>query len=326
MKDIFAVIMTTIATDNKTPDDNIITEARLLFNKINYTTNRLTITGLQNEVSTEISHLEKRLNEAKEDKAKFYIYKACDLYCAIYKMPEERLPYLLNMIAIIENDRAAISDREKILTRVKIADVLYDENKIEESHRYIYNLYQTEPESFKDLLSGYLILIETSILLKKYELAEKILNNAFTKSIELQQEPFCKFAHLNYVKLYLHNADYDKAIAHIIETKHMRNSALNMLQEAQMRIYETIYFFLIGDAGYANQLITINLKFCEFHNIGERSPEIQEIFTILNELIKAQLSNTVITQKTMDSLMHFQTGEWAIYGNLLLHLPKKISE
>ncbi len=325
MEAIFAMVMTTVATNNQTPDDDIITEARLLFNKINQTTNRCTITGVQNEVSSEISRLENRLSEAKGDKAKFYICKACDLYCIIYKTPEERLSYLQKMITIIETPGADIPNREKALTRFKIADVLYDENKIEEAHTYIYNLYKSEPESFKELLSGYQLLVETSILLKKYDLAEKILNDEFSKSIELQTEPYCKFAHLNYAKLYLHKADYEKAITHIIETKHMRKSELNMLLEAQIRIYETIYFFLIGDVDYASQLITINLKFCEFHNIGDRSPEIKEIFNTVNELIQARLNNSTITIKTMDSLNRFQTGPWRIFGELLMRLPKKLS-
>ena len=323
MEQIFALVMLTEPPINQTPDDNLISEARLLFDKINQTTSRPRIISKAQEVSNDIISLEQHLTKAKGDKARFYVYKASDLYCLIYKTPNDRLSYLQKMVNIIDDGNADISEREKMLTHFKIADVLYEENKIEESFDYIYRLYLTEHDNFKELLSGFHILLETSILLKKYDIAEKVLNDEFHTRIVKQVEPFNKFAHLNYVKLYLHKADYSKAVSHIIETKKISSTAHNTIQEAQLRAFETIYFYLSGDLDYAMQLITINLKFSEFHSIIDRSPEIHELFKTLSNLIDSRLNNAVINQNLIDSIEQFHTGQWAIFGKLLMRLPKK---
>jgi hypothetical protein len=305
-------------------DEKLIIEARMLFNKINQLTVRYRIADVQEEVNKEISQLEKHVNETKDPRARYYIYKTSDLYCVIYKSASEREPYLQKMMTIIEKDNADLPEREKGLTMFKLADVLYDDNKIEEAHNFVYKLYNERPDSFKNFFSGFHILIETSILLKKYDIAELILNKEFTKIIEMQQEPFCTFALLNYAKLYLHKADYEKALGYIIETKKLHNKTLNAAQEVQIRIYENIYFYLSGDVDFAKQLVSANLKFCEYQKIAERNPQAQLIFDIINACIKANLYDKPLPQETLDAIQNFQKGTLAIFGRLLLRMAPKV--
>jgi tetratricopeptide (TPR) repeat protein len=325
MELIIAYVVPAIIPSNETFDDRLIIEARALFNKINKTTDRHLIANIRDEVSKEADRLEKCIKQSVDPKAKYYVYKACDLYCIMYKKPGDRLPYLQKMIDIIENEITDIPERERALTRFKIADVLYDENKISDSYNYIYKLYTTQPESFKNLLSGFHILIETAILLKKYEIAEHILDMEFHQIIALQQEPYCTFAHLNYAKLYLHMGDYEKAIGQIIEIKKVIGQEPNVLREAQIRIYETMYFFLTGDTGFAGQLSNINKRFFEEQKIFDRSPDIAEVQQIINAFIEEAINKKPVSKEIMDSLKYFQKGPNAIFGELLTRITATLS-
>jgi len=328
LKLIIALVVPPVNPHNDTSDEHLIIEARTVFNKLNKITISRLITEKQNEIEQEISKLESAATKTTNPKARYYIYKVCDLYAIVYKKPADRVPYLKKMLEIIDHEVTDITEREKALTHFKIADNLYDENKIEEAHKYIYDLYVTRPESFKGLLSGYHLLIETAILLKKYDLAESILNTEFNNAIADQEDPFCSFAHLNYTKLYLHKGDYEKAIAQIIELKKIPHQLPNAMQEAKLRMFENIYFFLIGDMDYAAQLIPVNKVFFDDSKILDRSSDLKQIVSSIDICIDAALHKKPLPRKTFNTIQHLNTGPNAIFGVLLMRmaltLPKSL--
>jgi len=103
----------------------------------------------------------------------------------------------------------------------------------------------------------------------------------------------------------------------------VHNKTLNAAQEVQIRIYENIYFYLSGDIDFAKQLVSANLKFCEYQKIAERNPQAQLVFDIINACIKASLYEKSLPDDTMQALENFQKGTLAIFGRLLMRMVPK---
>ncbi len=308
------------ASSGITSDKHLLNEARLLFKKINHLTMCYRAVDVHDEVFRQVKRLENYISQAREPKTRYYIYKAADLYCVIYKQPADRVPYLHMMMDIIDNQHTDLPDREKALTMFKFGDVLYDENKIEETHQFVYNLYVQQPGLFKNLLSGYHLLIESAILLKKYDLAESILDKEFSKLIEANHKPYSTFALFNYVKLYMHKGDYDKALAYLIETIKGDNQVFNSGQEVEMHLYENMCFFLSGDIEYAQELVNTNLLLCKSKGMTKRNPYIKQMFDCIEAAVNLRLNNIPLSKEIRDTLNHFQKGTYAIFGKLLMRM------
>jgi hypothetical protein len=320
MKESFTNSTQVSSTSAEAFDRHLINEAHLLFKKINHLTINYRAVDVHDEVYRQVRRLENYLGQVKDAKTRYYIYKAADLYCVIYKKPADRVPYLHMMMDILEKDNTDIPDREKALTMFKFGDVLYDENKIEQTHSFVYKLYCEQPRLFKNLMSGYHLLVETGILLKKYDLAESILKNEFQKIIEEREQNYCTFALMNYAKLYLYKGDYDKALSYIVETKKAHNAIFNAGQEAEIRLYENMCFFFSGDIEFAKQLVITNLIFCYSKGMQGRDPHIKQMFDIIEASINSRLTNKPISIETMDALMQLQKGTYAISGKLLMRM------
>jgi len=307
-------------TSTEAFDKHLLNEARLLFKKINELTVRFRAADVHDQVHRQVKRLENYVGQVKDPKTRYYIYKTSDLYCVIYKDPSARIPYLHMMMDIIETDDTVVPEREKALTMFKFGDVLYDEHKIEQAHNFVHKLYREEPKLFKNLLSGYHLLIETAILLGKYDLAEQVLNKEFAHAIKTKEQTYCAFALMNYAKLYLHKGDYEKSLGYLMETKKIHNQIFNPGQEVEIRLYENMCFFLSGDIDFARQLVNANLKFCRAKGLSQRNPRIKQMVDIINDAVTARINSIPVSKDTLTTLKHFQKGTYAIIGKLLTRM------
>ena len=236
----------------------------------------------------DLQQMEKDLKGKKYYLAQYYLYRTlCNYYNYYHRDSALSLDYLQKAMQLKDKIAGFFPINIHQFLRLLYADALLAFNEVERSFALYKEVFD---EGINEGMYGYYYHCEqysiAAILLKKYDKAERLLQNYFDPCLERENDIYATRGALAYAKLYLSNGEYKKAQSYIKSGIRINEKSFYLPFEIQLRALENIYFFLQNDYDFAKQLAQRNAKFISNQKAEELTKNYRNFFKIIAAFIQ----------------------------------------
>jgi len=308
--------------------EHIMIEGRLIRQRI---TNAMARGGGTLSTLHEIEHDLARL-EAMIDRS-VPSQPVCQLYLAFAQYDKvivngntERQRHHLRMtLAIMEKEHDAYTDEDRQLVHCKIGDTYYQESELEQAYALYKEIIPQWPQVFKTQFFYTSTFAQLSILCNDFLQTDRIIEEFYGPYLAQGAEgglPAVSAA-IQIAKRQLLTANYEEAYRHIQLGYGANDKGLLVPFDIELRKLETIYFALIGNAAFADDLIDKNLKFLQSKGLSVKTSPNAIFFKLIRAILAESVSGKKLTEGQVKQLQEQGQGFAAIGGRLLDYLRTK---
>lgn len=306
----------------RTPGDDVLVEAGLVNSLIQNTAALGRQLRLGDEIEQRLNALAVRARELDEEPNVEALYQCFRAWVAFYtgidSQPAMRLTYLQQIATLCERYPDRISEEEKILTPARIAEARYAASEFETAaHRYA-EVFETHAEVMHRDFYHTTKYAQVLIILGECARAEKLLDQRFGVFVQNKEANMATMGSLSYAKLYLRAGQFDRAKYFIDLGFELIAKNFYIQYEIELRILETVYFYLSGDQEFAETLSTKHLKYLQSRGFTLRTSRYYPwFFTLIPAFISEKAGLRKLTAKQEAKLQDFDDGPARLYGIFL---------
>jgi hypothetical protein len=278
-------------------------------------------------IHNELLEIEKSLKGTKNFNAKYQLNRALSIYynhCVAE--PDKAIMCLDENLKIINSNQAYFNQEETVLTKCRIAEMLYMNSKFEEAFISYKELFEKNEEILGNDFYHNAKFAQLAIILGKFDFAKELITNRFSLFIENKQSGSGTMGCLLFAKLYLFNDPENIANKYIQTAKKLISKSFYIQYEFEVRILENIYFILKKDYKTAISLLKKNLKFMNSKGLNLKNSEIIYVFVLLQAIMKPAFQTKKISTRLQTKLDLLQQSYAAIYGKLLLKVIETVKQ
>ena len=313
------------------PEKSLIMKIQAAFMKIN----RIVATPIPNEAERNkiqrqfeqdfknFEHLlAHRIIPELQFEAKWWVlYFEAEYYYRVALEIEKCTALYLDMIELYEQNKHknVFGNSHKINPSLRISLIQYRHSKFEEAFQQIHQLFEEFPDIFRRNLFWVDMLVQLSITLEKFDFAKRLI---FKYRPHDAQNPGTFYQVNDDVAMYLAsiellNGQYEDAFWKIQEAKIGLDKSSFFWIDTRLRLLENTYFFLIGEEVIADDLVTKNLKFYNYHKEKKDISLFKDFHRIIRFYIRNPFQNKELPSDLKTSFNKWQKGEFAFLGKLL---------
>lgn len=311
-----------LASKGSSESDQLYVKFHILFSDLNR------ISAQKNpkkSIGVTISQLlgyEKELNNSKHYLATYYLYRSICSYYAYYdNQPKKVIEYIEKAITLKDQIADFFPIDINIFLQLLYAEALFTNNRLEEAEKIYHQAFDVGVD---ENIYGYYYHCEqyalVSITLKKYDQAQKILDDVFQPCIDNRLDIHATRGCMCYVKLFLSKDELKNALNYLNIAKMINEKTFYLPFDVQLRVLENFYFFLKKDYDFAFQLASRNIKFLK----AQEQADLFENYLILWKLIIGiitSFSKNSLRSKEMENDYQFLKNNFV---NLYCGLIEKI--
>jgi hypothetical protein len=307
---------------HRTPGDDVLVEAGLINSFIQNTAALGRQVRLGDEIEQRLNALAVRARELDEEhdvEALHQCYRAwVAFYTSIDSQPAMRLAYLQRVAALSERYPDRISEEEKVLTLARIAEAHYAASEFETAARLYAELFETHDSVMPRDFYHTTKYVQVLIILGACKRAEKLLEQRFGVFVQNRAANMATMGSLSYAKLYLRSGQLDRAKYFIDLGFELIAKNFYIQYEIELRILETVYFYLAGDEEFAETLSVKHLKYLQSKGFTLRTSRYYPwFFTLIAAIISEKTGVRPFTAKQEAKLRDFDEGPARLYGIFL---------
>lgn len=254
--------------------------------------------------------------------AKWWVlYFEAEYYYRVALDIEKCTALYLNMIELYEQNKHknVFGNPHKINPSLRISLIQYRNSKFEEAFEQIHQLFEEFPDILRRNLFWVDMLVQLSITLEKFDFAKQLI---FKYRPHDAQNPGTFYQINDDVAIYLANIEllnghYEEAFGKIQEAKIGMDKSSFFWIDTQLRLLENTYFFITGKELIADDLVTKNLKFYNYHKEKKDIHLFKDFHRIIRFYIRNPFEQKELPSNLKTSFNQWQKGELAFLGKLL---------
>ena len=221
--------------------------------------------------------------------AQYYLYRTlCNYYNYYIGNNEKSLLYLKKAIALKNEISHFFPIDIGQFLGLLYAGALLGFNEVKSSYDLYKELFQA---GIDEAMYGFYYHCEqyiiAAILLKKFDEAERLLQQYFDSCISRRNDIYATRGALTYAKLFLSKGELKPALQYISLVSEINEKTFYLPFEIQLRVLENCYFFLREDYDFAKQLCLRNAKFISNQKAGELTKNYRSIFKVLSAMLNS---------------------------------------
>lgn len=279
------------------------------------------------EIFEELKVTEKKLEKSSNVQAVFQLNKALSVY---YNHsagePQKVIEYLEKNLSIIEANVERFSKEELVLTKCKIAEMLYMDSQFAKS----FEAYSINFTTYADVLVNdfyhHAKFAQVALVIGQFDFAKSLIESKFNIYIESKQAGSGTMGCLLFAKYYLLTKNYDEAYKYILIAKKLVSKNFYIQYDFETRILENCYFILINDIKQSKSLLKKNIKFMNSKGFNLKNSEMIYVFILLQEILKPEFRDRNLSNRLLTKYDLLQNSYAAVYGKLLELVMKVVSK
>lgn len=310
------------AKPDRTPGDDVLVEAGLLNSFIQNTAALGRQLRLGDEIEQRLNTLDtlvQGLDEEQNVEALYQVYRAwVAFYTGIDSIPDKRLEYLQRAAVLCEQYPGRISDEEQMLAQARVAEAYYAASDYETSARLYGALFETNSEIIQRDFYHTTKYVQVLLILGAYKRAEELLEERFSVFVNSRETNTATMGTLSYAKLYLRSGQPGRAKEFIDLGFELIAKNFYIQYEIELRILETVCFYLSGEEEFAETLATKHLKYLQSKGFTLRTSRYYPwFFTLVAAITVERAGIRKLTAKQEAKLRDFDEGPARLYGIFL---------
>lgn len=240
-------------------------------------------------------------------------------YTVIDSIPEQRLQYLERTAELCERYPEELSVEEKVLILCRIAEAHYAACRFEKAAALYGGLFAAYPTIAIQNFYHTTKYVQILIILERYDEAEQLLQQCFGVLVENKEPTMTTMAAISYAKLYLRLQQLERAKKFIDLGFECIAKNFYIQYEIELRILETVYFSLIGESEFTEELSTKHLKYLQSKGFTLGTSRYYPwFFTLVLAFITEKSGVKKLTKKLEAKLKEFyDDGPPTLYGIFL---------